>query len=406
MGSALLAVLAPLISIAFIMLSNGYFLTFISLRLKIEGLSDAMVGLVQSSYYFGMLLGTIKMESFIRRTGHIRAFAAFASIMTVTILVQGFIVEPLTWITLRFIAGICIAALYIVIESWCLLKSTPETRGAILAFYMVALYGSQAFSQFILDIANSNSLEPYLAAGFLCSLSVVPVAWTYRPSPELHEPGSLSLLDLFKACPFGFLGCLIAGIILSSIYSFTPIYAQDFSFSVSKVMFATIAGGFLLQWPIGYLSDLFDRRRVLVATSLGVIVPSLILFFAVKNLDLTLVLSFILGGLCFTIYPLSITHACDRIHPKEITSATSMLLLSYGIGAVIGPLLAPFFMGSLTAAGLYLYIGLCGVILSGIGIFALLRRPAVPMEDQQEFVSLPPVAQVAYELDPRQESPQ
>ena len=394
-------ILAPLSAILLLMLGNGFFLSFTSLRLNSLGFDEWTVGIVHSAYYLGMLIGAARAESVINRVGHIRAYAAYAGIGTACLMLQGLIPHPFAWILIRMTMGFCLAVYYIVVESWFLCNATAATRGAILSLYMITLYSSQALSQFILNMINLNGDNAFLVAGLLGAASAVPLTLTKSPSPNLHEPSGHSLRSLFQQSHFGFTGCLISGIILSSIYSFAPLYANTNSLSVAWVMSICIFGGVFLQWPVGRLSDIFDRRRVLFGVTVATALQAcLIIFINPQGLWIYFYI-FILGGLVFTLYPLSITQVCDRLQPNDITKATGMLLLTYGIGAVVGPLIAPFCINFSPVYGLFVFILINAAILVTIGIRSFLYTSAVPEELQSEFVSLPSATPVAYELDPR-----
>ncbi|MEC7839086.1 MAG: MFS transporter [Chlamydiota bacterium] len=392
-----------LLSVTLFMLGAGYFVSFQSLILSSQGYSEAVIGLVQSAYYAGLLLGSMKVEGIIHRVGHIRALAASASICSVTILSQGLYFSPLFWLVLRFSAGFCLAGVYVVIESWMLEKSTEENRGVILSVYMATLYTSQAAGQFFINIIDLNSLQPFIVGGLLCACGVIPVALTKAASPEISEPVYTNISAIMKKSPFGFLGCILSGMILSSIYSFGPNFAQENGISPASLMSITIFGGVLLQLPIGKISDIFDRRTVLLVTSVVTILPCLLILMFSHTVYFIHVVSFLLGGLCFTLYPLSLTQACDRIHPKALTSLTAVLLLAYGIGAVIGPLIAPMFMLPFGIDGLYVYIATLAALLSVIGLVTIVGVKPIPEEEQNEFVALPNISPVAYDMDPRVE---
>jgi len=395
------SVISPIWSIGLLMLGSAFFLSFISMKMKLAGMDATVIGYVHSAYYFGLWVGAMRVERLIRRIGHIRAFAAFIGITVASMMIQGLNGHPLVWVVMRFFAGISLAGVYVVIESWLLDKSTLETRGQILAIYMISIYGAQSISQFILDGINITSAEPFLVAGLICSLSAIPVATTRAISPELHEPTLPNILELFKIAPFGCLGCILAGFILSAIYSFTPNYALATNVSVSWMVSLTILGGVLLQWPIGKLSDLYDRRNILIMVSLATIIPAIGILYFPGNATVVYPLVFVLGGLCFTLYPLSITQVCDHIESHNITAITGVLLLAYGIGAAFGPLTAPLLMKYVGPSGLYIYIAIIAGILSFVGICRHIWGADVPKEDQGDFVPLPRSGSVALDLDPR-----
>ena len=203
--------IAPLVSLAIIMLGQGFFNTFVSYRLALAGYSTAMNGIVNAAYFLGMMLGSHYIERFIRRIGHIRAFALFASINAATLISLSFSFNIVFWIALRFCVGICAAGLFVVIESWLLLLSTTKTRGKLLSFYMISIYLSQGLGQFILNMMPLETYIPYAVAVLLSSLSVIPVCVMRSGAPQYSEDASVTtIFHVMREAPFGFVGCLIA----------------------------------------------------------------------------------------------------------------------------------------------------------------------------------------------------
>ncbi len=392
---------APILSIMILMICNGFFLTYISVRLELEKVSTWDIGLVHSAFYLGLLIGSTRIEPLIARIGHIRTYATFASMLTATILAQGFWIHPYYWLILRFFAGISLAGLYIVIESWLLVNSPHEKRGKMLSVYMVALYATQSLSQFIIDWIPLLGLIPYLVASIFCVLSLIPLTVTYTCPPNIPDSAHVPLLSLFKASPFGFSGCLISGFMISAIYSLAPNFSQEVGLNIALFTSSTIAGGFLLQWPIGHLSDIFDRSRVLLSLSIATIFPCVILALFHSQSYLPYFLGFLIGGFSFAIYPVSISQVCDRTDSGEITRTAGVLLLAYGMGSVIGPMALSGAMQAISPLSLFYGLALLATILSGIGLYSSIARKRVPMEEQSDYVALPRTTPIVYELDPR-----
>lgn len=276
--------LAPLFSLALIMLAQGYFNTFVSMRLEMAGYPTFLNGIVNSCYFAGMMVGGIYIEKLIHRIGHIRAFAIFAAVNTAVVALQSVSLSLWSWTFLRFFYGICAAGLFIVIESWLLLLSTNKSRGRLLSFYMVSLYAAQGLAQFIINLTNLSTELPYLVSIFLSSISVIPVCVMRSGSPTMTEdPSVTNLFHIFKISPLGFLGCITGGLVLSAFYSLGPVFGKKSGFTIlqiSQMMGFTIFGGLVLQWPIGHLSDLFDRLKVLISVASILVIICFVLFFS------------------------------------------------------------------------------------------------------------------------------
>ena len=350
----------------------------------------------------------IYIEKLIHRIGHIRSFAIFAAVNTAVVALQSITLALGSWIFLRFFYGVCAAGLFIVIESWLLLLSSNKSRGRLLAFYMVALYAAQGFGQFIINYTNLSSDIPYLVSIFLSSISVIPVCVMRSGSPAFTEdPSMTNLFHIFKISPFGFLGCITGGLILSAFYSLGPVFGKNSGFSIleiSQIMGFTIFGGLVLQWPIGHLSDIFDRLKILICVASILVVVCFILFFS-ENLNYWLFISLciLFGGFSFTLYPLSITYTCDHFSSGNIISITCSLLIVYGIGCVVGPVLASLPMTYIDPSALFLYVSVLSLLLIAIGLWKLKKSPKLQEDDQGEYIPLPRTTPLAYYLDPRQE---
>lgn len=409
MKDLLRSVISPIISLVILVLGNGLFLTYVTVRLKLEGFSNFTIGVVSAAYYAGLFVGSIRANKLIERVGHIRAFCIFGSLLSVFTLLQGFYISSWSWTILRFFNGVMMAGLFITIESWLLVKSNLKTRGKILSLYMIALYSSQSAGQFLLNISNPISWVPYILVTILTCFSLIPVSITRTTAPVIEEPSYLNVIQLFKISPLGVIGCFLSGILLGTVYSISPLYAQEIGLTLSQIatfMGLTIFGGLVLQWPLGHLSDYIDRRKVLIIAGVFTFIISVaISFLGDMQLTILYILVWLFGGFSFTLYPICISHACDHLEPKHFVAATGGLLLSYGVGAIIGPLLAPILMKTFGPKGLFIYFSIIGAILSLYAIFKVFKTAPIPKEDKVPYANIPRTTPTVSELDPRNEPP-
>jgi MFS family permease len=396
-------VFSPLLGLFIFVLGSGMFTTLVTLRLSLEGSHSTVVGLMTGAYYAGLVVASFRVERFISRVGHIRAFSAFASLLSVISLLQGIFIYNSVWFVLRFVGGFATAGLFVVVESWLLALGTIKTRGQVLALYMMSLYAAQALGQFLINLGNPKTFILFAIAAILSSLSIIPLSMTRSRQPELQEPSLLDFKALYKASASGVIGCFIAGVLLGSIYGLLPLWAQEEipgAINVSWIMALTITGGMLLQYPIGRLSDQIERRIVLLGISICIGIVSLIaIFCAHRNLYLAGVLAFIFGGFSFTLYPVSISQACDNLETKDVVAGTQALLLAYSIGAMVGPIIAPLFMRLLTPNGLWVYFSFIGFVVAVFFAWRRTQKTSAPSEEA--FISVPQTTPVVAELDPR-----
>ncbi|MDF2868423.1 MAG: superfamily transporter [Gammaproteobacteria bacterium] len=405
MLQVLRSTLTPLISLIIIILGSSLMTTLLTVKLSHLGVSNLMIGGMSAAFYGGLVLGSFKIEPFIARVGHIRAYAAFASTLAVVSILHGLWLNVWVWLILRLVAGYSIAGLFVVIESWLLERSTVQTRGQVLALYMTALYAGQAAGQLLLNVSDINTLVPFCLITLLCSLSIIPLSITYVKSPALGEPSVLNFLKLYKISPTGVIGSFSSGLVLGAVYGLLPLAMSQFGYSLKEIgwfMGLTILGGTVLQYPIGHVSDRLDRRYVLMIVywlTLGTSLSLLLLGGSLKFLFA--ILTFTLGGFAFVLYPLAISHACDYLTPKDIVAATGGLLLAYGIGATLGPLIAPVFMHVLGPRGLFVYFILVAGVMATFIYWRSKVKPSVPLAEQQDFVIATSTTPILNELDPR-----
>lgn len=397
-------VFSPLVSLFILVLGSGLFTTLLVVRLHLDHASTMTIGVMTGAYYIGLILGSFRIEKFIIRVGHIRAFSAFASALAVVSLLQGILFSTWIWILLRLIGGFATAGLFIVIESWLLILGTIKTRGQILAFYMITFYAAQACGQFLINLGDPKTLLLFSISAMLSSLSVIPLAMTKVGQPQISAPSALSFKQLYKTSGSGVIGCFSGGLIMGAIYGLLPLFIIEQTKSnslISLFMALTIFGGMALQYPFGKLSDHVERRIVLIMITILMMIASFAMVYAFDYSYVAYMAVFLFGGMTFTIYPVSISHACDNLEPNDMISGTQGLLLAYSIGAAIGPILGAVFMRYLGTDGLFAYFILVGIILT---CFFGWRRYQIPSSKPEEpFVSLPQTTPITAELDPRTE---
>lgn len=392
----------------FILLSGvGLLSTFLSLRMTVEGYSAQVTGLVMSGFFVGLIIGSFICHRLIQRVGHIRSFAVFAALCSASVLVHGLCMSPWIWALLRVITGIVIIGLYMVIESWLNECAQPEERGRVFSVYMLTTYLGLGVGQFLLMAADVMRPDYFMIIGILFTMSIVPVSVTGSINPQMPERVAFNVFKIIRKAPLGMAGCLAAGMLNSTIYSLGPVFAYNIGLPINQVslfMGFVILSGMAFQYPIGMLSDRFDRSLVLGALGLAVaIAAGLIIAYPGERSLYLLGLSVVYGGLAFTIYPVAVAHSHDFFEPSEIVAVSSALLLSFGIGGSVGPTLASLFMvPPLGAKGMFAFIALVSGFYGMAVLWVRTRRPEhLEVEDPVPFMVTRSTSPAAAVLDPR-----
>lgn len=405
MVHTLFAVSSLLLGIGVLLMGLALSSTSLGIRAVSEGFNDSVTGLVMACYFGGFILGSYLCPRLVRRVGPIRTFAALAAIAAASTFFHALLVYPLTWAVLRFVIGFCLVGLYMVLESWLNHIAPNDKRGRIFAVYMIITLGAHALGQFgVLLDPTAQTVAFGVAAAFIC-LGLVPIALTRLPEPRPVGAPTLHFKTLLFFSPLSVAGALAGGLATSSFWALGAVFAGRVGLQGTAIvtfMVTVISGGVLLQWPIGRLSDHIDRRIILIVVSGLAALAALFagLFHSQSQLILYLG-SFVLGGLMFPVYSLSVAYMNDRVASDDMLEATRGILLVYGAGALLGPILAGLFMSFLGPTWLFYYIA---IVLLGFFLYANARirvTDAVPQEDRTTFVPVTRTSQAVLEMDPR-----
>ncbi len=371
---------ALLCGVMLLALGNGLQGSLVGIRAAAESFSATSVGVIMSGYYLGLFLSSFVTPNLVTKVGHIRVFAALAAVDATAVLMFPLFVEPVWWFVLRLTAGICTAGLYIVCESWLNAAVTNQSRGQILSIYMIIVYGSLGAGQFLLNVPDANGFVRFIIVAVLLALSLVPIALTRIEAPSIEEARAVRLRDLYRSSPLAVLATFANGLGQSAFFSMGAIYGvmQGLPLAYISLMMALPPIGVIVsQYPIGFLSDRYDRRSLMTMLAL---LSSMIAIASIMvqpfSREILIGLFTLFGALSLPLYSLAVAHANDHLRRDQMLGASGQLVLIYGSGAVLGPSLAGAFMQRLGTPGFMTYMA---VIYTALGAFALYRmrqRPA------------------------------
>lgn len=379
MTKALAPVAILLISVSILLTGQGLQGILLPIRASLEDFSTIAIGTMGAAYFFGFTVGCLKGGELLRRVGHVRVFLAMSALASASPLLHGLIIQPVVWGSLRMLTGFCFAVLYVVIESWLNELSDNENRGVIFSTYAMITLTVFAAGQMMTLLYDPAGLQLFIIASVLVSIGAVPIALSTSPIPEQPQSVSVDVKRLFEISPSGALACLVAGLANGSFWALAPVYATSVTNTVEIAawfMTSAVIGGAIAQWPLGLLSDVAGRRKVLIAVSLAGGIVGLLLFLAASVLNFTSanLLAAFWGALAFPLYTIAVAYANDFAEAGEYVMVSSGLLLMYGIGATIGPFAASALMTMQGTASLFLFTALVHVALVAYVMIRFLRR--------------------------------
>ena len=355
------------VGLAFLLLAAGLFGTLLGVRSELIKLPTVVSSLISASYYGGFLVGSRVALSALSRVGHIRVFAALASLLSAAMLAVGLTESAPAWAWLRFVTGLCLAGQYVVAESWLNNLATNENRGRLLAIYAVVTSGAFGLGQLLLFAVDARVVTGFAIASIITSLAVAPVALSEDAvAPAMVERENVSLRELAKTVPTGVFSCLLIGMAHGALTGMAAIYATRVGLSAGRIGLFVAApniGGMLLHWPVAAASDDIDRRAVGFAASIGAIGAAVLLLLGPSTSPMALLLIALLGGCSYPLYSIAAAYTNDWIEPEHVNAAASQLVTLYGLGAVVGPFVA---------AGMMIFVGPKGFFWAAIGLHGLL----------------------------------
>lgn len=388
---AIASITALLLGVAILLTGQGLQGTLLPVRATMEDFSTVAIGAFGAAYFLGFTVGCWRGAELVQRVGHVRVFAAMTALASTSPLLHGMWIDLWLWSVLRFVSGFCFAILYVVIESWLNETASNDNRGSVFSIYVLINMTMLAAGQQMMLLDDPAVMTLFALSSVLVSLAAVPVVLSTAPTPrQLRGDTRLDIPYLYRTSPAGMLGSLATGLANGSFWALAPVFTISYSSDISLTawfMTAAVIGGAASQWPLGAWSDRVDRRFVMaISASLAIAVSVAIWFFADRFTHGGLIL---LGGLwgaaAFPLYSISIAHSNDHAAEDQYVVVSSGLLLMYGIGAVVGPVLSSFAMHWLGSAGLFAFTGAVHLVLCGYLLQRRLRRGRARAEEQVAF---------------------
>ena len=399
-----------------IMMAYGFQGSLLGVRAVQEEFSLTSTGFLMSGYFIGYFLGAATIPGIISRVGHIRVFAAFASLASLVILIHAILISPFIWFLLRVLTGISMVCIYTVAESWLNDRSSNKNRGSVLSIYMVTLYGSVGIGMFLLNFSTPKSFQPFILISVITSAALIPILLTKKKAPNFKKIQAMTLKKLYEVSPFGMVSSFFYGTIQSALFTLLAVYATSMNFTIleiSIVTFLLAISGAIAQFPIGKISDSYDRRKILIFSTFGAAIFAIIAIQVSQQMympgDLAtskfwFYVFFILFSFCsLPMFSLILAHTNDYIPKQKFVAAGAGLQFLFGLGAMSGPFLCSIFMNIIGPNGFFIFLFFFHSVIGVFGIYRMKVRPTIDNPDSQ-FVAMPQtITPAGIELNPTTE---
>lgn len=377
-----------LMGLGFLLAGNGLQFTLLPLRGNAEGFDDLVLGVISSAYYVGFVSGCVLAPYLIVRAGHIRAFTAMVAVATAMALAYALAPVVTAWIVFRGVTGLCLAGLYLVVESWLNDRASNETRGLMLSAYIVVNYGAITLGQGLVTLYPITDAGNFMVAAILSSLAIVPVALTRAAQPAPITLVSFRVGQLYRAAPVALVASFTVGAANGAFWGLAPLSAAGSGLSVNQAalfMSTAVLAGAVVQLPIGRLSDGVDRRRVLLVLLVGAATAG-VTSWLISASGITLLLFGILyGALALPCYALAAAHAYDKTPALDVVPIAATILLTNGLGSVLGPLIGALFMSAQGPRALFLFTATAQALLAGYVFYRTRVQASLDPPRKTEF---------------------
>ncbi|MGY6697626.1 MAG: MFS transporter [Roseinatronobacter sp.] len=389
---------ALLLGLMFLMVGNGVQGTLLGIRGAIEGFTTFQMSVVMSAYFLGFLFGSRAAPELIRKVGHVRVFAALGSLISAVLVLYAAIPDWMAWTVLRVLIGFAFSGVYVTAESWLNNTASNENRGQALSLYMIVQMVGIISAQALINFADPAGFLLFIIPSVLVSLAFAPILLSVSPAPTFGTTRSMSIRELYDVSPLGVVGIFLMGGVFAAMFGMTAVWGTEAGLSVLEISIFTGAiyfGGLVFQYPIGWLSDRMDRRKLLIAVTLvGVLGGVLPVLFNLPFAGLVGV-GLIIGGISNPLYSLLVAYTNDYLEGDQMAAASGGLLFVNGVGAIIGPLVIGWLMGVIGPSGFFLFIIVLMLLLAVYAAWRMTQRPAPPVSETGPFAPVSPVVSAA-----------
>ncbi|MEQ8895955.1 MAG: MFS transporter [Roseovarius sp.] len=379
---------ALLIGMVLIMAGNGMQSTLMGVRGGIEGFSTLNLSIITAGYFVGFLLGARLAPRMIRHVGHVRVFAALGSFMSAALIAYPLLAEPAAWAFLRIVIGFSMSGIYVTAESWLNNSASNATRGKLLSAYMLAQTVGDMSAQGMLNLADPAGPALFIADSMLVSLSFAPILLSASPVPVTQSTKAMSLRRLFRASPLGAVGIFLLGGVYSAQAGMAAVYGSTAGLGVREISIlitSLLGGSLVLQYPIGWLSDRMDRRRVIILAATVGAAACTLGFLSDAALPVLMAAAFFTGGMAMPLYSLLVAYVNDYLDPEDMPAASGTLIFAYGSGAITGPIIAGQAMELTGPQAFWLVLAGLFAAIALYGLWRMTRRPGVSAEDASAY---------------------
>ena len=386
---------ALLLGMLLLMIGNGFQGTLLGVRGEIEGFSTFEMSIIMSAYFAGFLGGSRLAPEMIRRVGHVRVFAALGSFISAVLILFPILTDPISWTIGRLVLGFCFSGVYVTAESWLNNAASNENRGQALSLYMVTQTLGIIAAQGLLLTADPSGFVLFVIPSVLVSISFAPILLSISPTPAFETTERMTLREVMKVSPLGSVGMFLLGGVFAAQYGMAAVYGAMAGLSLPQISMFVAAfyiGATALQFPLGWLSDRMDRRRLIMFASLIGAIGALIGTVVGGSFPLLILAALLVGGTANPLYSLLMAYTNDFLEHDQMAAASAGMMFINGVGAISGPIIVGVIMETFGPAGYFGMICVLLMVLAGYALYRMTQRRAPTADENTPYAPVMPTS--------------
>ncbi len=386
---------ALLLGMMLLQVGNGMQGTLLGIRGEMEGFTTLEMSLVMSGYFVGFLFGSRRAPEMIARVGHVRVFAALASMISAVMILYPAFTNVYAWGAGRILIGFCFSGVYVTAESWLNDAASNENRGKALSLYMIMQMVGIVSAQGLMLAADPGGFILFIIPSVLISLSFAPILLSVSPTPAFDTAKPMTLRQIMKISPLGCVGMFLLGGVFSAQFGMAAVYGAEADLTIAQIstFVATFyVAALLVQYPLGWLSDRMDRRLLILIVSAACALGALVGMVFGGFFALLLVAAFLVGGTSNPLYSLLIAYTNDFLEHEDMAAAAGGMVFINGLGAVFGPIITGWMMGVFGPSGFFVFIAILCAMMVLYAAYRMTQRAAPSIEDTDSYAAIAPGA--------------
>ncbi|MCC3304710.1 MFS transporter [Sneathiella sp. HT1-7] len=337
---ALIAVIAAVTAMA---VSLSLSIPLVSLLMEKRGYGSDVIGLMGAMPALSFLLASPAVPACTRVVGSGKMLWGALLISAVSIWALSLSDNIYFWFFLRLMIGLSMAILFLISETWLNKIAREKTRGRTIAIYVSSMTCGFAFGPVLINFLGAEGSLPFIVASLIVLSAGFAFLIVGDRFPDLGEKSSYSIFSFIKIAPMISAATILVAFFDGSVLTLLPVYGvkngQVLGIAVLMTS-ALLAGNILLQVPIGWLADRFDRTLVILICGIVGVLGALILPLVILTPYLLWPLLIVWGGGVVGTYTIALVIMGQQFKGGDLVTATAAVGMLWGLGSLLGPVLA------------------------------------------------------------------